>query len=163
MLKQSQRLISEGINLSHKFLRMRARPKILLCTTYEEAWDYYQKYQDYILGVISDIDFLRDGKQEPQAGIEFAKNVKVQHPDIPILLQSNLPENEEKARLVGASFLLKDSPLLLNDLRQFMIQHFSFGDFVFRTPSGVEVGRAPGLRTLEEQLHVLPEESILYH
>jgi CheY-like chemotaxis protein len=162
-LKQSQRLISEGINLSHKFLRMRARPKILLCTTYEEAWDYYQKYQDYILGVISDIDFLRDGKQDPQAGIEFAKNVKALHPDIPILLQSNLPENEEKARLVGASFLMKDSPLLLNDLRQFMIQYFSFGDFVFRTPSGVEVGRAQDLKTLEEQLHVLPDESILYH
>ncbi len=30
ILNQSQRLISEGINLSHKFLRMRARPKILL-------------------------------------------------------------------------------------------------------------------------------------
>ena len=38
ILNQSQRLISEGLNLSHQFLRMRARPKILLCTTYEEAW-----------------------------------------------------------------------------------------------------------------------------
>ena len=162
-LKQSQRLISEGINLSHKFLRMRARPKILLCTTYEEAWDYFQKYQDYVLGVISDIDFVHDGKQDPQAGIEFAKNVKMQHPDIPILLQSNLSDNEEKARLVGASFLLKDSPMLLHELRQFMIQHFSFGDFVFRMPDGMEVGRAQDLKTLEEQLHLLPEESIRYH
>lgn len=162
-LKQSQRLISEGINLSHKFLRMRARPKILLCTTYEEAWDYFQKYQDYILGVISDIDFLHDGKQDPGAGIEFAKNVKMQHPDIPILLQSNLSDNEEKARLVGASFLLKDSPMLLHELRQFMIQHFSFGDFVFRMPDGMEVGRAQDLKTLEDQLHLLPEESIRYH
>ncbi len=162
-LKQSQRLISEGINLSHKFLRMRARPKILLCTTYEEAWDYFQKYQDYILGVISDIDFVHDGKQDPQAGIEFAKNVKMQHPDIPILLQSYLSDNEEKARLVGASFLLKDSPMLLHELRQFMIRHFSFGDFVFRTPDGTEVGRAQDLKTLEDQLHLLPEESIRYH
>lgn len=162
-LKQSQRLISEGINLSHKFLRMRARPKILLCTTYEEAWDYFQKYQDDILGVISDIDFMHDGKQDPQAGIEFAMNVKMQHPDIPILLQSNLSDNEEKARLIGASFLLKDSPMLLHELRQFMIQHFSFGDFVFRTPDGTEVGRAQDLKTLEDQLHLLPEESIRYH
>ncbi len=162
-LKQSQRLISEGINLSDKFLRMRARPKILLCTTYEEAWEYYRKYQDYILGVISDIDFFRDGKQNPQAGIEFAKNVKIEHPDIPILLQSNMPENERQARLVGASFLLKDSPTLLEDLRQFMIEYFSFGDFIFRTPDGIEVGRAHDLKTLEEQLHLLPEESIRYH
>jgi len=162
-LKQSLRLISEGINLTDKFLRMRARPKILLCTTYEEAWEYYRKYQDYILGVISDIDFFREGKQNPDAGIEFAKNVKIEHPDIPILLQSNMQENEKQARLVGASFLLKDSPTLLEDLRQFMVQYFSFGDFVFRTADGVEVGRARDLKTLEEQLHLVSEESIRYH
>ena len=163
ILKQSQRLISEGINLSDKFLRMRARPKILLCTTYEEAWDYYLRYNDYVLGIVSDIDFFRNGVQDSHAGIEFARNVKKEHPDIPILLQSNLPENEEKARLVGASFLLKESPTLLDDLRQFMVQYFSFGDFVFRTPDGAEVGLAQDLKSLEEMLHVVPEESIRYH
>ena len=42
IFKQSQRLISEGINITHKFLRMRARPKILLCSNYEEAWEAYE-------------------------------------------------------------------------------------------------------------------------
>ena len=51
VFQQSQRLVREGINLTHKFLRMRARPKILLCTTYEEAWDYYEKYQEYVLRI----------------------------------------------------------------------------------------------------------------
>ncbi|MCA9795438.1 MAG: histidine kinase, partial [Candidatus Eremiobacteraeota bacterium] len=46
-------LISEGINPSQRFLRMRARPKILLCSTYEEAWQYYLTYHRCILGVIS--------------------------------------------------------------------------------------------------------------
>ena len=76
ILKQSQRLISEGINLTHKFLRMRARPKILLCSTYEEAWNYFEKYEEFTLGIISDIDFPRNGMQDPDAGIEFAINVK---------------------------------------------------------------------------------------
>ena len=49
LLNQSQRLISEGVNLTHKYLRMRARPKVLLCKTYEEAWEYFEKYEDYIL------------------------------------------------------------------------------------------------------------------
>ena len=74
MLKQSQRLISEGINLTHKFLRMRARPKILLCSTYEEAWDYYSKYKDLILGIISDIDFPRKGKQDPQSRFAICRS-----------------------------------------------------------------------------------------
>jgi CheY-like chemotaxis protein len=163
ILNQSQRLISEGINLTHRYLRMKARPKILLCETYEEAWDYFQKYEEYILGVISDIDFLRDGTHDPRAGIELAKNVKLRHPDIPVLLQSTNSEYEAQARMIGASFLLKDSPMLLHELRQFMFHYFSFGDFVFRTPDGTEVGRASDLKTLEEQIRFVPEESIRYH
>ena len=162
ILKQSQRLISEGINLTHKFLRMRARPKILLSSTYEEAFSYYQKYKEYMLGVISDIDFPRGGVQDPHAGIEFARSIK-QESDIPILLLSNAPENEALAEGVGASFVVKDSPLLLNELRQFMIKYFSFGDFIFRTPEGHEVGRAQDLKSLEEQIRTVPEESLQYH
>src|SRR5207248_722269 len=120
ILKQSQRLISEGVNPSHRFLRMRARPKILLCTNYEQAWDHFERYQENILGIISDIDFHHNGKPDPRAGIEFAINVKAVHSDIPILLQSHLPENEEKARAIGASFVVKDSPLLLEQVREFM-------------------------------------------
>ena len=46
IFKQSQRLITEGVNITHKFLRMRARPKILLCSNYEEAWEAYEKYEE---------------------------------------------------------------------------------------------------------------------
>ena len=163
ILKQSQRLVSEGINLTHKFLRMRARPKILLCQNYEEAWEYFQKYREFMLGVISDIDFPRNRVQDPQAGLVFAQNVKLQQPDVPILLLSYNPANEPEAHATGASFVLKDSPFLLNELRKFMVHYFSFGDFVFRTKDGTEVGRANDLRSLEEQLASVPVESIVYH
>jgi CheY-like chemotaxis protein len=163
ILKQSQRLISEGINLTHKFLRMRARPKILLCSTYDEAWAYYQEYKEHLLGVISDVDFPRNGAHDQDAGILFAQNVKAEQPDIPILLLSNNEVNEPRAHSVHASFVLKDSPMLLNELRQFMIQYFSFGDFIFRTPDGMEISRATDLKSLEDELRVVPEESIRYH
>ncbi|RMI27526.1 MAG: histidine kinase, partial [Calditrichaeota bacterium] len=163
LLSQSMRLISEGVSLTDKYLRMRARPKILLCTNYEDAWYYYEKYKDYILGIISDIDFIRNGKPDPEAGIKFAENIKQQFPDIPILLQSNRPECAERASQVGACFLLKDSPTLLNDLRKFMMDNFGFGDFIFRMPDGTEVARANDLLSLEQQLHRVPDESIVFH
>ncbi len=163
ILNQSQRLISEGINLSHKFLRMRARPKILLCSTYEEAWEYFEKYKELVLGIISDVDFPRNGVEDPHAGIEFVKAVKKELQDIAILLLSSNPENKAEAQSAGVSFVIKDSPLLFNELRQFMTHYFSFGDFVFRTPLGVEVGRANDLKSLEEQLKIVPTESISYH
>ena len=163
ILIQSQRLIAEGINPSDRYLRMRARPKILLCTTYEEAWEYFQKYEENILGIISDIDFYRNGSDDPQAGIEFAKNVKLRRADIPILLQSNAPDKEIEVHTIGVSFLLKDSPTLLHDLRLFMNRYFSFGDFIFRMPDGTEVGRASDLKSLEEYLERVPDECIRYH
>jgi CheY-like chemotaxis protein len=163
ILEQSQRLISEGINLSHKFLRMRARPKILLCSTYEEAWEVFTNYEQYILGIISDIDFMRNGKQDPYAGIEFAGNVTKKHGDISILLQSNNQDMKKEAEDLGVAFALKDSPTLLQEVRKFTIENFGFGDFIMRSESGIEVGRAFNLQSLEQQLALVPEESIKYH
>ena len=51
---QTSRLMSEGVNLSHRLLRIRARPKILLAQTYEEAWELYERYSGNLLGIITD-------------------------------------------------------------------------------------------------------------
>ncbi len=163
ILNQSQRLISEGVNITHRFLRMRARPKILLCTNFEQAWEYYTRYEDHILGIISDINFKRNGVKDPDAGFHFAELVRQRHADISILLQSSNPDYESKARAIGANFLRKGSPRLLHNLRKFMLDNFGFGDFVFRTTYGTEVGRATDLKSLEEQLHVVPDETIVFH
>lgn len=163
IFNQSQRLLKEGVNLTHKFLRMRARPKILLCTTYEEAWTYYEKYREYILGIILDINFKYHGVKDPEAGIKFARSVKEQHEDIPILLQSSDPRFKEKAFAIGASFVHKKSPRLLHELREFMLKNFGFGDFIFQTKNGNEVGRASNLKELEIELKRIPDESLVYH
>ena len=163
ILNQSQRLISEGVNLTHKFLRMRARPKILLCSTYEEAWSYFEKYEEYVLGVISDIDFLREGVKDAEAGFKFADAVRQRKEDIPILLQSGDVKAAAKAFEIGAAFLQKGSPTLLHDLTNFVMTHFGFGDFIFRMPDGTEVGRATNLKQLEELLQTVPDECIQFH
>lgn len=163
LLRQSHFVIAEGINLAHKILRMRARPKILMCTSYEEAWSYFQSYHETILGVISDVKFPHHGESDSRAGVEFATAVKKIHPDIPILLQSFDPEREAEAHKVDASFLLKNSPTLLHQLRHFMQEYFSFGDFVFRLPEGTEVDHATDLRELRNKLRTIPDESLLFH
>ncbi|MBN1782092.1 histidine kinase [bacterium] len=163
VMKHSQRLIQEGINLSHRRLRMRARPKILLCKTYEQAWEYFRLYQETVLGVISDIDFSKQGKPCTDAGLRLAADIKDVHSDIAILLHSTNSAHEKAAKKLGAWFVLKDSPVLLQELRHFMSSQLSFGDFVFRLPGGEEAGRAHDLITLEKQLETVPEASIVYH
>lgn len=163
IFKQSQRLIAEGVNLTHRYVRMRARPKILLATNYDEAWEYFEKYSEDVLGVISDINFRRSGVKDPQAGLHFTQAVKKQYGDIPVLLQSSSDEFEARARELGATFVKKDSPRLLHELQEFIVQNFGFGDFIFRLPDGRVVGRAAQLKTFVEQVRQVPIESIEYH
>jgi len=163
VISHSQSLIAEGINMAHKILRMRARPKILLCTNFEEAWRYFSSFSNQILGVIADIEFPREGVLAPEAGVEFARMVWETWPDIPVLLQSGRPDCERIAIEAGASFVLKGAPTLLTDVRQFMIDHLAFGDFVFRTPDGAVIDRAHDLRSLLKKLRVIPAESLTYH
>ncbi len=163
IIRHSQSVIEEGVNTAHKILRMRARPKILLCCHWEEAWRYFSAYQEHVLGVISDIEFPREGNLVPGAGMEFARRVRAAWKDIPVLLQSSRPESEAMAREVGADFLLKGSPMLLTDLRRFVVDNFFFGDFIFRLPDGTKVGQAADMRSLLASLHTVAGESIDYH
>jgi CheY-like chemotaxis protein len=163
LMHHAHSLVPEGVNLSHKLMRMQAQPKILLCGSYEEAWQYFVDYEEHIIGVISDIEFPRDGCIAADAGLDFAQQVRARQPDVPVMLQSSRVENQALARSVGAAFLVKNSPKLLQQLRRFMVEHLGFGEFVFRLPDGREVGRARDLRELEERLVTLPAESLAYH
>jgi CheY-like chemotaxis protein len=160
---QSQLVISEGVNLQNKVMRMRARPKILHCINYEEALDFYQRYQRYILGIISDITFPRDGEPVRNAGLDFAGMVRKNDPDLPIMLQTRDLDLAEEARQVQAALVLKGSGLLLHDLSTFMRDNFGFGDFVFLNEDGTEAGRARDLVGLERLISSVGDTSILRH
>ena len=163
LMNHSHRLISEGVNISQKLLRMRARPKVLLCESFETAWNHFRKYEENILAVLSDFEFPRGGQLDRHAGVELVSRIRKVRPDIPIVMQSSIPENEAVAATLSASFLLKGSPVLLRRLRELLVEQFGFGDFVFRLPDGSEIARAKDLRTLVEKLRTVPAESLAFH
>jgi hypothetical protein len=163
LIKQSRRVIQEGINVAHKLVRMQARPKILLSSNFEDAAQLVQEYRDYLIGLVSDVEFPWEGKLSPEAGFELARLMKAMVADVPVVLQTSRTEFRPRALAAGYSFLRKRSPTLLKDLRRILTEQFGFGDFVFRLPDLTEVGRAKDLNQLEEQLQTVPPESLTYH
>ncbi|MEI6853715.1 MAG: phosphoenolpyruvate synthase, partial [Bacteroidota bacterium] len=70
IFEQSKEFMIEGLNEHQKMLRMRGRPKILLAKNYEEAIGFYDMYKNNMLGIITDMSYLKDGKTDPQAGVK---------------------------------------------------------------------------------------------
>jgi CheY-like chemotaxis protein len=163
LIKQSRRVIQESINVAHKLVRMQARPKILLASNFEDAAELVEQYRDYLIGLVSDVEFPWEGKLSPDAGFEVARLVKALVPDVPVVLQTSRTEFRPRALAEGYSFLRKRSPTLLKDLRKILTEQVGFGDFIFRLPNLTEVARAKDLNELEEQLQTVPAESLTYH
>jgi CheY-like chemotaxis protein len=163
LITQSRRIMSDGYNLAHKLVRMRARPKILLAKNYEMAEAKVKRYRKYLFGVVSDVEFPRAGHLDPDAGFTLAHLVRRTIPDIPVVLQSGDSKFQSRAHEEGFAFLRKGSDTLLADMRQLLTHEFAFGDFVFRLPDGSEVGRAADLDDMESQLRHIPVESFIYH
>ncbi|HEX9106121.1 MAG TPA: PEP/pyruvate-binding domain-containing protein, partial [Longimicrobiales bacterium] len=164
--RHSQEVTSEGVNLAERILRLRARPKILLATSFEQAQSWFESFPDDVLGVISDVEFPRGGRSSPTAGIDLARLIRSERPDVTIALHSSHAENEKLAESIGAVFLPKRSPHLLQRLREQLKLAFAFGDFVFRTPDGAEIARAADiddlLRLIGDRTTV-PGESLAFH
>ncbi|GAB1403782.1 PEP/pyruvate-binding domain-containing protein [Lentimicrobium sp.] len=164
IFKQSKSFMTEGLNDHQMMLRMRGRPKILLATSYEEAVALYDRYKNNLLGIITDTSYPREGKEDPEAGVRFVQKVKQDDEFIPILMQSSDISNADIAKNLRVGFLHKHSKTLSIELRNFIIQYFAFGDFVFIDPlTKEEVSRAADLKALQQKIFEIPDDSLSYH
>lgn len=164
VLRQSQEFATEALNEHQRTLRMRGRPKIVLARTYEEAMELYNKYQDNILGIVSDARFPHGGQIDPKAGLSFLTEVRSRNPFIPLILESAEESNREFTQHVNAVFIDKNSKKMNIDLREAVAENFGFGDFIFRNPhTKEEVARVHNLKELQNVVFSIPAESFLYH
>ena len=163
IVTQTQAVMEESINDEHRILRMRARPKILVADNYEEALELYHQYRPYLLSVLSDVRFPKNGQMHDKAGFSLLSMIRQEKPDLPLLNFSSEESNRQSTEKIPAVFLNKNSPTLHSEIRRFFIQHLGFGEFVFRLPDGREFARASNLRQMETLLPSIPDESVYYH
>lgn len=164
VLEQTQRIIDDvSTDEQYKILRLRARPKILLASNYEEAINIYERYKDYLLCLISDVKYKRKGIFDENAGVRLVREIKSAYPNLPVILQSSDVTNASKAFELRCSFIDKNSETLRQDIRSFISQFLGFGDFIYKDKQGSEIAVAKSLKEFEEHLHFIPAESLVYH
>ena len=162
-LKHARDLISKSFSDTDRLLLFRARPKIILTSTYEEAIEIYNQYRNNILGFISDVRFPKKGVMDSDAGLKLIKYIRNKDSDMPVLLQSTNSEHKKHAKKVNASFIDKNSTTLMQDLESFIINNFGFGDFIFRDRKRNEISRANNLKQFQKILKTIPSKTLRYH
>jgi CheY-like chemotaxis protein len=164
MCQRSRDLVPPGAPRDERVSRLRARTKLILVRTFEEAALELSRYGASLCGVLTDMQYPRNGRLDNEAGLHLARHAK-QHvrESIPVIVQSRDREMEPRAHEAGAFFIWKNSDLLLHQLRDIMMDYFGFGGFIFRGPDGAEVGRAHDLDELAAVLERMPFEVFDYH
>ncbi|MBQ8154364.1 MAG: phosphoenolpyruvate synthase [Prevotella sp.] len=173
ILAQSKNFSTEALNPHAAAQRKRGRPKVVLATNYEEAMEWYERYHDNVLGVISDTRFpiktaagrlshVEEGDAE--AGLKLLREIRKRDEYVPLILQSSEIVNKEKAEAEGFDFIDKNSKKMNVDLRHIIEEHMGFGDFIFRDPvTKEEVARVSTLKELQDNIFKIPNDSMLYH
>ena len=165
VMTQTQNLIEDNANDElNLILKMRARPKVILVSTYEDAISIFNKYKKYLLSVISDVSFPRNGVVDEEAGVDLLKHVisSMRYP-IPVLLQSHDVNNAQKAKEIGAGFINKNSESLSIDIHNFIYKNLGFGNFVFKDMSGTPLMSARTMSEFQEMFRIIPDEALAYH
>ncbi|MDE7375807.1 MAG: PEP/pyruvate-binding domain-containing protein, partial [Muribaculaceae bacterium] len=164
LLNQSMEFSTEALNEHERMLRMRGRPKVLMARTYEEAVEMYEKYGKRLLGVITDVSFMREGQKDSEAGLRLAKHIRSLDPHVPIIVESSEIANAPKVAAFDGVFIDKNSKKLPVDLGRAIADNFGFGDFIIRNPhTGDEIMRIRTLKELHHDLYNIPDESFYYH
>ncbi|MDD2634515.1 MAG: PEP/pyruvate-binding domain-containing protein [Bacteroidales bacterium] len=161
---QSQRASIEGANNHQQNLRMRGRPKILLATNYNDAMDLFEKYQENILGVFSDVRYKIDNAIDKQAGLKLCKKIRSMDQNIPLLLLSSESHNKALAQKIGVDFIGKYTKNFSIELRNFIVKNLHLGSFHFYCPAkGKVVCTATSLKSFQELILKISPESLEYH
>ena len=155
VLQQNTMAIRDALNEKQQLLRKRARPKVLMATCYDEAVELYRRFGSNMIGVISDIGFVRH-KGEPasaeqlDAGIELCRLIREENPTMPFLMQSSQESMRQMANKLKVGFVIKQSKTLTQEVSEYIESEFGFGDFIARDPkTGREIDRASDLEGFE--------------
>ncbi len=164
IMEQTKRIIDDvSTDELYKVLRMRARPKILFAPSFEQAVDIIDKYKDYLLCLITDVKYERHGKVNDNAGVELLDYARKELKNLPVIMQSADPSYAAVAKKYKSLFIDKNSETLYEDFQAFITNYLGFGDFIFKDSRGNTIATAANIHEFEQQLHSIPDDSLLFH
>ncbi len=152
-------IMAEDITREQLETRFSRRPMVLFADDFDKGWEYYDAYKENILCVITD---MHDDKGNDRAGLELARRVSEECPDIGVIIQSSEDTLKDKEPPDGVQFVVKGASSLIPAIKELLNE--SIGPMEIKFPSkdgsGPEI-KVDNLRKLEETLVKIPTEKVM--
>lgn len=159
----NQAVIRQEHQDMNKTLYMNARPRVILLHDYQSAVDFYEQYQEAVIGIISNVNYNYLGEFDRDAGLKLLQFIRKRRPTMPFLLQSFNPMYRDIVTSNEGEFLYKDIPGLRFQLRRWLESEIGFGKFIFRGPDNNSLGEAKSIIGFMHNLCTIPDNSLKFH
>jgi DNA-binding NarL/FixJ family response regulator len=161
---QTSKLVNEfSSDDLFKVLKLRVRPKLLLATNYEDAFNYFKQFNENIFCLITDVRFPRNGMLDEKAGIRLLEKIRETKKLLPVIIQSSDRSNSQVAEELNTDFLDKNHQNLYKELKFKVNQTIGFGNFIFKNFREEVLAVAKNINEFENIIKTIDEDSIMFH
>lgn len=152
--------LSRMKSITRRKLKARAKTKLLLATSMEEAVSILESYGNSLVAVITDMRFSQNGDHSKTAGISLIESIREYDPNIPVVLQTSETGGGKTAEQLGVAYIDKGSPTLISDLSAVLTDYLDFEDLRFTDASGKVVRTVSNIHELGSALEKLPPDVV---
>ncbi len=163
-LKQhTGRLLHDYLTFTQRMIRQKARPRVHIAGSYEEAIALYEKYSNHLIGVISELSLPMGGEETPEAGRMLIRKIKKENPCMPVLVYSRHRNLAAISQELSVECISKKKSTHLNELSDYILNEFGFSDLLFCDMEGDVVQQVAHLSQLYSSLEYLDPTVVEKH
>jgi hypothetical protein len=151
-------ITQDTISEEHRIQRLNNRPLVLHALDFEEGVKLYEKHKNMLVGIITDNQEEQQKKSRKQAGLELARNVWNEKPDLPVLIQSSEPIKRDISLEKHIKFISKNAPNLLVVVKEFIRECLGPQEINIKDEEGNNVASIKTLKDFEDTVLSVKEK-----
>ncbi|MCD6108541.1 MAG: hypothetical protein J7J89_03605 [Thermoplasmata archaeon] len=156
--KYLKAILNEKLSYEQKAIRFKRRPFVLHTDDFDEAIEFFEKYNKDLIFIITD-NYIEKEYGRREIGKEIVKRAKEKNPNLPILIQSSEPVSREELKSEKIKFIKKNAPNLKVVLKKFIRKNLGQTEIKIKDSKGKDL-RIKGIDEFEKVLKSLEDDIV---
>ncbi|KAA0004618.1 MAG: hypothetical protein FE038_02130, partial [Thermoplasmata archaeon] len=136
--KYLKAILNEKLSYEQKAIRFKRRPFVLHTDDFDEAIEFFEKYNKDLIFIITD-NYIEKEYGRREIGKEIVKRAKEKNSNLPILIQSSEPVSREELKSEKIKFIKKNAPNLKVVLKKFIRKNLGQTEIKIKDSKGKDL------------------------